>query len=145
MKLFVNRGFENLFTRIVVFKNDQKAAVCPVKMDNCEFDAQTGDQIGIKLQTWGGVFSLKLDSVEVGERKDTLFFGPTMLCKVWEWLNFRLFPTFCLLFIFLRIAAGWSEWFFTGMLVVTVLSMICFNFSLLSPSMRQKMFRLENL
>lgn len=91
MKIIVNRGFDNMLTSIVVFKNGQLAIACSVQKDFCEIDAKEGDRIEVKLIAHG-MISQRLAAFTYQEGKDTVYIRPTILCKRWEMANYRVLP-----------------------------------------------------
>ena len=91
MKIIVNRGFENMLARVVVFKNARPIIVCPIQKDFCEMDAKEGDRIEIKLKALG---MQTLASFTYQEGKDTVYIWPTLLCKRWEVASYRVLPYF---------------------------------------------------
>ena len=93
MKIIVNRGFENMLARVVVFKNARPIIVCPIQKDFCEMDAKEGDRIEIKLNALG-MISQTLASFTYQEDKDTIYIQPTLLCKRWEVASYRVLPYF---------------------------------------------------
>ena len=101
MKIIVNRGFDNMLTSIVVFKNGQPAIACPIQKDFCEMDAKEGDRIEIKLIAHG-MISQRLAAFTYQEDKDTIYIQPTLLCKRWEVASYRVLPYFSLFFVVLH-------------------------------------------
>lgn len=142
MKIIIDRGFTNLFTKIVVFRNANEMAVCPMKKNYCEFDAKEGDKIEIRLR-----YSLTLASFVCCEGKDTYYFGPTAFCRRWELLNFKIFPYLCLLlFVFQPIVKSEVyDWVCAGMVALTALSLICFQSFGLNVSRMKRLYRLDAL
>ena len=86
MKIIVNRGFDNMLTSIVVFKNGHPAIACPIQKDFCEMDAKEGDRIEVKLIAHG-MISQRFAAFTYQEGKDTVYLRPTMMCKRWEMAN----------------------------------------------------------
>lgn len=146
MKIVVNRGFENMLTSIVVFKNGQLAIACSVQKDFCEIDAKEGDRIEVKLIALG-MISQRLVSFNFQEGKDTVYIRPTMLCKRWEMANYRVLPYLSLLFLVLQsvTTSAACKWLCTGVLVLTALSLLSFQGCKSNPSMRSSMFTLAYL
>ena len=97
MKIIVNRGFENMLARVVVFKNARPIIICPIQKDFCEMDAKEGDRIEIKLKALG-MISQTLVAFTYQEDKDTIYIQPTLLCKRWQAIAFYLILVCCLLF-----------------------------------------------
>lgn len=79
MKIIVNRGFENMLARVVVFKNARPIIVCPIQKDFCEMDAKEGDRIEIKLKALG-MISQTLASFTYQEGKDTIYIYSPRYC-----------------------------------------------------------------
>lgn len=82
MKIIVNRGLDNIFTRIRVFKNGHLMVVCPKERDYCELDAMDGDRIVVKLKY------VTVASFVYREGQDVFYISPTRMSKIWSWLNF---------------------------------------------------------
>ncbi|WP_454891336.1 hypothetical protein [Alloprevotella tannerae] len=146
MKIIVNRGFENMLTSIVVFKNGQLAIACSVQKDFCEIDAKEGDRIEIKLKALG-MISQTLVAFTYQEDKDTIYIQPTLLCKRWEVASYRVLPYFSLLFVVLQavIKSVAYGWFCAGILVLTALSLMGLEVCKSIPSMRSRLFTLAYL
>ena len=144
MKIIVNRGFENMLARVVVFKNARPIIVCPIQKDFCEMDAKEGDRIEIKLKALG---MQTLASFTYQEGKDTVYIWPTLLCKRWEVASYRVLPYFSLLFVVLQavIKSVAYGWFCAGLLVLTALSLMCLEVCKSIPSMRSRLFTLAYL
>jgi hypothetical protein len=144
MKIIVNRGFENMLARVVVFKNARPIIVCPIQKDFCEMDAKEGDRIEIKLKALG---MQTLASFTYQEGKDTVYIWPTLLCKRWEVASYRVLPYFSLLFVVLQavIKSVAYGWFCAGILVLTALSLMCLEVCKSIPSMRSRLFTLAYL
>lgn len=146
MKIIVNRGFENMLTRVVVFKNARPIIVCPIQKDFCEIDAKEGDRIEVKLIALG-MISQRLVSFNFQEGKDTVYIRPTMLCKRWEMANYRVLPYLSLLLLVLQsvTTSAACKWLCAGVLVLTALSLLSFQGCKSNPSMRSSMFTLAYL
>ncbi len=146
MKIIVNRGFENMLARVVVFKNARPIIVCPVQKDFCEIDAKEGDRIEVKLIALG-MISQRLVSFNFQEGKDTVYIRPTMLCKRWEMANYRVLPYLSLLLLVLQsvTTSAACKWLCAGVLVLTALSLLSFQGCKSNPSMRSSMFTLAYL
>lgn len=146
MKIIVNRGFDNMLTSIVVFKNGQPAIACPIQKDFCEMDAKEGDRIEIKLIAHG-MISQRLAAFTYQEGKDTIYIQPTLLCKRWEVASYRVLPYFSLFFVVLQavIKSVAYGWFCAGILVLTALSLMGLEVCKSIPSMRSRLFTLAYL
>lgn len=141
MKIIVNRGLDNIFTRIRVFKNGHLMVVCPKERDYCELDAMDGDRIEVKLKY------VTVASFVYREGQDVFYISPTRMSKIWSWLNFFIFPYLTLvLFVFkAMIVSDAYGLLCTGMLVLTVLSLMLFLSCAINPRRRDMMFRLDVL
>ena len=141
MKIIVNRGLDNIFTRIRVFKNGHLMVVCPKERDYCELDAMDGDRIVVKLKY------VTVASFVYREGQDVFYISPTRMSKIWSWLNFFIFPYLTLvLFVFkAMIVSDAYGLLCTGMLVLTVLSLMLFLSCAINPRQRDMMFRLDVL
>ena len=146
MKIIVNRGFENMLTCIVVFKNGQPAIACPARKDFCEMDAKEGDRIEVKLIALG-MIAQRLSAFTYQEGKDTVYIRPTMLYKRWEMANYRVLPYLSLLLLVLQsvTTSGACKWLCAGFLVLTALSWLSFQGCKSNPSMRSRLFTLAYL
>lgn len=142
MKIIVNRGFSNILTRIIVFKNSQIVMVCPHKKDYCEFDAKEGDEIVVKLKSHDTIASFVYH-----EGNDTFYIGPTTMCRRWELANFKIFPFLSLFFIILSasIKSDAYEWFCVGTIVLLALSLLTFYSCMRNLSMQKRLFKVDNL
>ena len=146
MKIIVNRGFENMLTSVVIFKNARPIIICPIQKDFCEMDAKEGDRIEVKLIALG-MISQRLVSFNFQEGKDTVYIRPTMLCKRWEMANYRVLPYLSLLLLVLQsvTTSAACKWLCAGVLVLTALSLLSFQGCKSNPSMRSSMFTLAYL
>ena len=81
MRIIVNRGIDNIFTRIRVFKNGQLMAACPKERDYFELDAMDGDRMVVKLKY------VTVASFVYREGQDVFYISPTRMSKIWSWLN----------------------------------------------------------
>ncbi|CCX67061.1 putative uncharacterized protein [Prevotella sp. CAG:1058] len=141
MKIIVNRGIDNIFTRIRVFKNGQLMAACPKERDYFELDAMDGDRIVVKLKY------VTVASFVYREGQDVFYISPTRMSKIWSWLNFFIFPylTLVLFVINAMIVSDAYDFLCIGMLVLTVLSLMFFMSCAINPRRRDMMFRLDVL
>lgn len=141
MKIIINLSIGNIFKKIAVFKNGQLMAVCPARKNYGVFDAMEGDRIEIKQGY------VTVASFVCREGHDTFYVGLTKMHKIWEWFNFCMFPYLTLaLFVFKdRGGADAYDWLCTGMLVLTVLSLISLQSCVSNPRLRNKMFKLDVL
>lgn len=141
MKIIVNRGFTNLLTRIVVSRNGQEVADCHADKDYCEYEAKKGDRIVVSLR------NVTVAQFVCEGDNDTYYISPTMACKRWELASFKILPYLTLIFLALRgsVESAAYEWFCIGMLLVTVLSLICLRAFPFRPFMWERLFRIEKL
>lgn len=141
MKIIVNRGLDNIFTRIRMFKNEHLMVVCPKERDYFELYAKDGDRIEVKLKY------VTVASFVYREGQDVFYISPTRMSKIWSWLNFFIFPYLTLvLFVFkAMIVSDAYGLLCTGMLVLTVLSLMLFLSCAINPRRRDMMFRLDVL
>lgn len=146
MKLIVNRGFDKIFTRIIVFKNTEKILSCPMKQDYCEFEAKEGERIIVKLK-YPDSFTFTIASIDCNGNNDTFYISPTRLFKNWSLVNYMILPGFCFLFYVLQktTVSDVYSCFFTGLMVLWALLLICMGFGLYIPFMHKKMFKLIKL
>lgn len=142
MKIIVNRGFTNILTNIVVFRNGQNVADCHVYKDYCEFEAKKGDSIVVNLGT-----NAVAQFVSEGGN-DTYYIGPTMACKRWEQASYKTLPYITMMLLVMRgsvVNSAAYEWLCIVMLVITVLSLIFLRAFPFRPFMWEKLFRIEKL
>lgn len=141
MKIIVNRGFDKIFTRILVFKNTQEIISYPSKRDHCEFETKEGDRIFVKLK-YPSTFTFTIASIDCNGYNDTFYICPTRLFKKWALMNYMLLPGVCLLFYVLQKTnlSDLYNCFFAGLMVLWALSLVCMGFCKYIPFMRKKMF-----
>ena len=115
-----------------------------MREDWYEIEAKKGDLIVVKLKSFGNIAS-KVANFVCENENDTIYVNPTKVYKEWEFLNFKIFPYFSLLFIVLKAAvvSELYEWFCTSMIVLTALSLVCFQFCQLIPGMLVKLFKVD--
>lgn len=144
MNIIVNRFFDKSFARIIILKNSKEKRVYPSGDDYCVIGADDGDKIEVKLKYYLPPM-VTIASFVYREGVDTYYIGPTMMHKTWAWLTFGVFPYFCLFFLALKAAIGNEayDWFCTGMVVLTALSLILFLQSPFIPYLRKRMFKLD--
>ena len=144
MKIIVNRGFDKALTRIVVYKNGQKAAVSTMEGDCCEVSAKEGDKILVKLG-FLDTSMLTIASFACHGEHEIYYVSPTAMYRRWEVANYKLLPSFCALFFLLKIGlrSDTLEWLFVGMIFLTVLSLISLQLCSLIPVVRKRMFQIE--
>lgn len=141
MKIIVNRGFDKIFTRIILSKNTQEIISCPTKRDYCEFETKEGDRISVKLR-YSNAFTCTIASIDSDGANETFYICPTSLFNIWTLINYRLLPGFCLLFYILQktTLSDLYSWFFAGLMALLALSLICMGFCQYIPFMRKRMF-----
>lgn len=146
MKILINNGFNKNFSKVILYKNSQEILLCPIKEGLYEIEAKKSDLIVVKLKSFGNISSKIADFVCDNEN-DTIYVNPTKRCKEWEFLNFKIFPYFSLLFLVLKptVMSEVYEWFCTSIIVLTALSLICFQFYTLIPAMSVKLFKIDKL
>lgn len=147
MKIIVNRGFDKIITKIVISKNKKEIMICPIKQDYCTFDAKEGDQIVIKLRFLGGL-TLPIASFNCHKTDNTFYISPTSLFKRWILVNYMIFPgIYLLLYVIQKAMIGLNlyNWFYTSIVAMWALSLICMGFCQYVKFMRQRMFKLEKI
>lgn len=144
MKIILNRGFSNLFTRLVVSKNGQEIINCSMKKDYCEFDTKIGDQIVINLRSLGYV---PIASFVCNGESETYYISPTMFCRRWEFLSFKIFPYLTLILFGgkMFIESDLYDWLCAAMILLTVLSFIFIQSCPFQPFMWKKLFKVDKL
>lgn len=138
MKIIINRGFNHLFTKVAVFRNEQEITACPMQEDCCEFEARRGDHIAVFFKSIG---ALPVAAFVCQGNDETYYISPTMTCRVWELASFKIFPYLSILSLAFQlvIESETYKWFCAGMLVLTALSL------LIGPLMWKRMFKLKKL
>ena len=146
MKIIVSRQLDKSFMRIVVYRNAQRVAVCPSDDDCCVIGAKDGDKIEVRLK-YHLPPMVTVASFVYREGADTYYISPTRMYKTWSWLTFGVLPYLSLFFLALEAAVdnGAYDWFCTGMVVFTALSLILFLQSPLLPFLWKRMFKLAAL
>ena len=134
-----------MLARLVVFKNGQKTIGCSINEDYCEFDAKENDHIDIKLK-FLDTTTLTVASFVCQGESETVYISPTNICRNWELAIFRILPGLCCLALLLKIVtrADTYEWLFTGIIVLNVLALICFQFFAFIPFMRKRLFKFDS-
>ncbi len=146
MKIIINRGFDKLLTKIIVFKNEREVNACHFQNDYCALDAIEGDRIVVKLK-FPDTSTVTIASFIYHRGNDIYYVYPTTLCKIWELLTYAVLPYTGLLLLALRAAIN-SEaysWFCAAIIALTALSLVCLKTCVLLPSMRKRLLRLEIL
>lgn len=146
MRLIINRGIQNQFSRLAVYRNGQEISACQKSKDFCDIDARDGDLIKVNLKFFGGAELTAASFVCHGEG-DVFYVSLAGVFKRWEALNYKFLPFLCLFFLVLRAAINTAayDWFCTGMIVMLALSLMCYGFVMLMPSYRKRMFKLEKI
>lgn len=143
LKIIINRGFNNVFTSIIVYKNGQKIKTLPMHQECCEFDAELGDQIIVRL----GHPNLVIASFVCRTNSDTYYIHPKDLFMKWTFLNYMLFPGLFLLFFVLQRAIDLASynWFYASFTVLWALSMLCLALCKYIPTIKQRIFTFESI
>lgn len=141
MKLIVNRGFENLLSKVIVYKNGIAVGAIPVKSDHITFNAQAGDTIVVRVRS-AFFCSWNLTSFVCQPEKDTYLLSPSMLCKVWEAMNYWVLPYLYLLLKILPLPGGY-QWIATGVIVLLAVSLVSSQVYKAIPTTRQKSLKLD--
>lgn len=146
MKVIVNRGFDKILTRIVVFKNERKIATSSMRRDYCKFEAEEGDKVEIGLKLFDATTSI-IASFICNRENEVIYVRSTRMCKKYELLSFKILPTLCALSFLLKIlvVSEVYEWLFMAMITFIVLSVIGFQCCMLIPFVRKRLFYLEHL
>ena len=123
MKIIINRGFCMNLSRIVVLRNSQKVVDYKIDNDICEFKAEKGDRIEVKLRNLDATLS-SVASFVCHDGNATVSVSPTMLTRRWEMANYKILPYLSILLIVFRVVVK-SEmfvWLGTAVLILTVVS-----------------------
>lgn len=143
MKIIVNRGLNNIFTRIIVTNNTKEITSCPTSKDYCEFDAKIGESFFVKLRN-PNTSTFTIASIDCKGLNDTFYICPTRLFKNWILVNYMILPGICLLFYILQKAtvSDFYDLFLAGSMALWALSLICIEFCQYVPFMRKKQFNI---
>lgn len=142
MKLIINKGLNNVLSKISIIKNSKEEIVYPPGKDYCELNLEDNDKIVVSLKLMDS-FKIKLVSFSYPQEKNILYIEPTILCKVWELLNFKLLPYLCIMLLTLKaaISSHTFSWLCAGMVALTALSLITMQVGKYITSIRKKLFR----
>lgn len=146
MKIIVNRGFDKVMTSIIVFKNSQKIATCPMGQDSCDVDAKERDQIIIKLG-FSIFYKLTIANFTCSDVDNIFYIHPTAFFNRWILTNYMLFPGLFLLFFVTQkmIESALFNYTYTGFTVLWAFSTMSMAFLQYYPYMRKKIFKVEKL
>lgn len=123
MKIIVSRDLDKIFTKIEVFKNEQKIMLSPIGKDYCVLDAKEGDQIVIRLKYLMGMYTIA--SFVYHEGLDTFYVSTTKKYKIWMLVNCILaYLNIFLVGIKSAVNSEVYDWFCTVMVVLMALSLI---------------------
>mgnify|MGYP004443278663 FL=1 len=143
MKVIINRGFDRCTAKPIIFINGNKY-VFTNTCDIIECDTKAGDIINVKLM------SLDATTVSIGKficsgELSICHIGPSVFCKIWELVNYKILPYFSIIFLVLKSAIHSTNynWFCTSMVVLTALSLFCFKMCMLIPCIRKNFYKLE--
>ncbi|MDD7461907.1 MAG: hypothetical protein PUK67_05475 [Prevotellaceae bacterium] len=142
MKIIVNRGFDKIFTRMIISKSNKETICCPAKQDYCDFDTKTGERIVVKLG-YPGTSTFPIASIVCEGYDDSFYICPTKLFKNWAIANYMMLPGLCLLFYILEKATTTDlyDYIFAGCMALWALSLICMGFCQYFPFIQKKMFK----
>lgn len=142
MKIVVDRGFNNILTKIDFYRNGKKTASCPMEKNYIELDANVGDQITVKLRR-GVSLALEIASVTCREQTEVFYIGPSMMCKTWELASFKIFPYLSLLCLVMKsvFQSNGDNWFCAALVTLTALSLMGLQFGLMISSVRRRLFK----
>lgn len=112
--------------------------------DCCEVSAKEGDLIIVRLGFFDTSMLTIASFVCHGER-EIYYVSPTTKYRRWEVAIYKLLPSICALFFLFKVAfrSDIFEWLFVGMILLTVLSLICLKSCSMNPSVRKKLFQIE--
>ncbi len=143
MKLIINRGVNNYPSKIIISENGNEVLKCSTANDICELNLEEDAQVVISLKFWGSL-RMRLATFSYTQGREVLYIGPTSLCQVWEFLNFKLFPFLCILLLALKVSINSPlySWFCTGLIVLTAVSLFTLQIVKFIPPIRRKLFML---
>jgi len=147
MTFIINPGFNNVHSKLLVFRNGHKISYDKTKFGRYEFVAEEGDRISIKFQYCNTTISTIADFTLHG-MKDKFYIYPSKTLKIWELLCYKAFLCICLLYMVYKVAIVNStiyNCFFTILIVILALSLVCLQFCMRSSFMLQKFYILELL
>lgn len=147
MKIIINRGFNNILSRVLVFRNGQKINGWTRKDCFCEFDAKEEDQILVKIKNLDTT-TATVASFIFHEGKDTFYISPNKMLNVWEFVSYKVFLCVCLIYIIYKVAMIESnvfDWVFAAMIFIMALSLVCLQLCMLSSKMLGRFYKLECL
>lgn len=140
MKIIVNKGFCNSFSRIIVSRNDNENIVCPAGESVCEFESTEGERISVKLR-FIDTFSPTICTF-IGRRECEIVFVETSgVYRVLDKVTYVL-PYACLFLLALRLSVT-SEvfgWVCAIITAVTALLLICLKLSVYIAPVRRRIF-----
>lgn len=143
MKLIINKSLNNYFNKIIINVNDNQVIRSTFSDDYCSINLNSYDKIVIKLRLLDN-FRIKLISFIYMPGKDILYIGPTRLYKIWEIINFQLFPYLCIFLLVLKPTISYLnfQWIIVGIIIFTALSLFFMQLSKLIPYIRKKLFKI---
>lgn len=141
MHIFINRGFEERLSRVIILKNHKKTATLNFTNEYYSLDANHGDYISVSYKNISNL-TLRLADFYYTEDIKSIYIYPTALCKIWELLNYRILPYLCLiLFAFKAVfESTFYIWGATIMIVITALSLITLQTLIYIPNTRKRLF-----
>lgn len=147
MKIYFNPGFNNVLSKLLVFRNGSKISYGTTRSGCCEFDAKEGDIISIKFRYFDKTTST-ITNFTFHEGKDSFYVYPSKFLKIWELFCYKAFLCICLLFIIYKSAMIYSvvyNRFFSIAITIMALSLVCLQFCMLNSSMVKKLYCLDCL
>lgn len=143
MKIIINRGFEKRTSKIVVFKNTHTIGDFPTHFDHLELDAQEGDKIEIRMNSFG-MPDTTIASFVFTREHGTYYICPNTMYSRWEIANYRYLPYLCLLSLAFRyvIEVEWYDYFCACLFLITPLSLMSFQICMAIPSIVKRFFKL---
>ncbi|MBD5329388.1 MAG: hypothetical protein HDS03_05835 [Bacteroides sp.] len=140
MQILIDRGVNRLFNKLVV-KNGRENISCPWNKNRCIIEAKPGNEIVVRLSLFP-TNTMTIAKFTCESTKEIVQISPTMFCKRWEWLNFKLFPYLSIFLLALAMAEGTEEWKWAGALMtaMTAVSVMCQQFAIWIPTLRDRFF-----
>lgn len=141
MKLIIDKGINNIFSRILIIRNGKEKTIFPTDCDYCEFPIEKNNILDISLKTRISG-TIPLTSISYSQEKNIIYIRPSTLYKVWESVNFKWLPYLCIILLVLGISIDNSiyEWVCAVMIALTAISLMTMQFGQWIPSIRKKLF-----
>lgn len=144
MKIIINSGFERKNAKVLITRNGQEIKTLPNNAYCCNIDADESDTIVVRLKCADGIV-LFLASFVFKNGNDVYYVHPSVTYSVWMNVSYKYLPCFCLLVYVLQalMQSEVYQWFCTGMIVFTVLTLLSLQIGQLLPQVQRRLFKLD--